>query len=160
MWTDYTSDDELSTGKFAVKPVQLPAAALEILAARVHHIKTVRLALPPKPDDADWPDDLLFFDLDDGGPRNLKSMSRRWRRLAAALGLPDGVTPYSLRKHVGTEVVAAGLDATKVADQLGNTDRVLRNAYVRRHQPHADVTALIGNRLGPALEEVARRRAS
>ncbi|WP_406265653.1 hypothetical protein OH799_18710 [Nocardia sp. NBC_00881] len=92
--------------------------------------------------------------------RNLKSMSRRWRRLAAALGLPDGVTPHSLRKHVGTEAVEARLDATKVADQLGNTARVLRNAYVRRHQPHADVTELIGNRLASALDEVARRRAS
>lgn len=110
--------------------------------------------------DATRPDDLLFFDLDDGGPRNVKSMSHRWRRLATALGLPDGVTPHSLRKHVGTEAVAAGLDATKVADQLGNTARVLHNAYVRHHQPHADVTALIGNRLGPALEEVARHRAS
>lgn len=160
VWTDYTSTDDLSTGKFAAKPVQLPSAVLEILAARIHRLKTIRLALPPKPDDAEWPDDLLFFDLDDGGPRNLKSMSRRWRRLAAALGLPDGVTPHSLRKHVGTEAVEAGLDATKVADQLGNTARVLRNAYVRRHRPHADVTALIGNRLAPALDEIARRRAS
>jgi integrase len=131
---------------------------LDILAARIRRVKKVRLALPPRPEDADWPEDLLFFDLDDGGPRNLKSMGRRWRRLAAALGLPEGVTPHSLRKHLGTEGISAGLDVTKVADQLGNTSRVLRKSYVRRHQPHADVTALIGDKLGPALNEVARRR--
>ena len=90
--------------------------------------------------------------------RNLKSMGRRWRRLAAALGLPEGVTPHGLRKHLGTEGISVGLDATKVADQLGNTAWVLRKSYVRRHQPHADVTAMIGNRLGPALDEIARQR--
>ncbi|MEV6338224.1 hypothetical protein AB0M12_26300 [Nocardia vinacea] len=47
---------------------------------------------------------------------------------------------------------------TKVADQLGNTARILRKSYVRRHQPHADVTALIGDKLGPPLNELARRR--
>ncbi|MEV2218260.1 hypothetical protein AB0E01_00080 [Nocardia vinacea] len=31
-------------------------------------------------------------------------------------------------------------------------------SYVRWHQPHADVTALIGDKLGPALNEVACRR--
>ncbi|MEV6337639.1 hypothetical protein AB0M12_23310 [Nocardia vinacea] len=44
---------------------------------------------------------------------------------------------------------APRLDVTKVADQPGNTSRVLRNSYVRRHQPHADVTALIGDKIGP-----------
>ncbi|MFC4373127.1 hypothetical protein ACFO5K_03350 [Nocardia halotolerans] len=63
-----------------------------------------------------------------------------------------------MRKHLGTEGISAGLDATKVADQLGNSSRVLRNSYVRRHQPHADVTALIGDKLAPALSEVARYR--
>ncbi|MBU3062434.1 hypothetical protein KO481_12990 [Nocardia sp. NEAU-G5] len=101
---------------------------------------------------------LLFFDLDDGGPRNLESMGRRWRPLAAALGLPEGVTPHRLRKHLGTEGISAGLDVTEVADQSVNTSRVLRKSSVCRHQPHADVTALIGNKLGPALKEVARRR--
>ncbi|MFE1591789.1 hypothetical protein [Nocardia sp. NPDC058705] len=110
------------------------------------------------PDDADWPQDLLFFDLDDGGPRNLESVGRRWRRLAVALGLPAGVSPHSLRKHLGIEAISAGLDVTKVADQLGNTSRVLRKSYVRRHQPHADVTAMISGKLGPALDEVACHR--
>ncbi|CAM4525970.1 site-specific integrase [Nocardia ninae] len=160
VWIDYTTDDaqDLSQGKFISKPVQLPQVVLDMLAARIRRLKKVRLALPPRPEDADWPEDLLFFDLDDGGPRNLKSMGRRWRRLAAALGLPTGVTPHSLRKHLGTEGISAGLDVTKIADQLGNTSRVLRNSYVRRHQPHADVTAMIGEKLGPALNEVARRR--
>ncbi|MEV6337647.1 hypothetical protein AB0M12_23355 [Nocardia vinacea] len=63
-----------------------------------------------------------------------------------------------MRKHLGTEGISAGLDVTKVADQLGNTSRALRKSYVRRHQSHADVTALIGDQLGPALNEVARRR--
>jgi integrase len=58
---------------------------------------------------------LFFFDLDDGGPRNLESMGRRRRRLAVALGLPEGVTPHSLRKHLGTEGVSAGLDVAEVA---------------------------------------------
>ncbi|MGV9722275.1 hypothetical protein [Nocardia beijingensis] len=160
VWTDYTAHDaeDLNQDKFITKSVQLPRVVLDMLAARIRRLKKVRLALPPPPDDADWPEDLLFFDLDDGGPRNLKSMSRRWRRLAAALGLPDAVTPHSLRKHLGTEGISAGLDVTKVADQLGNTSRVLRKSYVRRHQPHADVTALIGDKLSPALNEVARRR--
>ncbi len=161
VWTDYTTHDaeDLNQAKFITKPVQLPSVVLDMLTARIHRLKKIRLALPPRPDDADWPQDLLFFDLDDGGPRNLKSMGRRWRRLAAALELPEGVTPHSLRKHLGTEGISAGLDSTKVADQLGNTARVLRNSYVRRHQPHADVTAMIGDKLGPALSEVARRRA-
>ncbi|MGW0327676.1 hypothetical protein [Nocardia sp. NPDC003183] len=160
VWTDYTAHDaeDLNQDKFISKSVQLPQIVLDVLAARITRLKEVRLALPPRPDDADWPRDLLFFDLDDGGPRNLKSMGRRWRRLAAALGLPDGVSPHSLRKHLGTEGISAGLDVTKVADQLGNTSRVLRKSYVRRHQPHADVTALIGDKLGPALTEVTRRR--
>ncbi|MFR9773592.1 tyrosine recombinase XerC [Nocardia sp. SC052] len=160
VWTDYTAHDaeDLNQDKFITKSVQLPRVVLDMLAARIRRLKKVRLALPPPPEDADWPEDLLFFDLDDGGPRNLKSMSRRWRRLAAALGLPDAVTPHSLRKHLGTEGISAGLDVTKVADQLGNTSRVLRKSYVRRHQPHADVTALIGDKLSPALNEVARRR--
>lgn len=34
--------------------------------------------------------------------------------------------PHSLRKLLGTEGISAGLDVTKVADQLGNTARVLR----------------------------------
>ncbi|MEV5832819.1 tyrosine-type recombinase/integrase [Nocardia sp. NPDC052112] len=162
VWTDYTTHDaeDLNQGKFITKPVQLPQVVLDMLATRIRRLKKVRLALPPRPQKADWPDDLLFFDLDDGGPRNLKSMSRRWRRIAAALGLPDAVTPHSLRKHLGTEGISAGLDVTKVADQLGNTSRVLRKSYVRRHQPHADVTALIGDKIGPALNEVARRRSS
>lgn len=162
VWIDYTADDaeDLNQNKFISKPVQLPQVVLDMLAARIHRLKKVRLALPPRPDDTDWPHDLLFFDLDDGGPRNLKSMGRRWRRLAAALALPAGVTPQSLRKHLGTEGISAGLDVTKIADQLGNTSRVLRKSYVRRHQPHADVTALIGDKIGPALNEVARRRSS
>ncbi len=49
----------------------------------------------------------MFFDLNDAGQRNLKSMGRRWRRLAAALSLPEGVTPRSLRKHLGTEGISA-----------------------------------------------------
>ncbi|PKV98914.1 site-specific integrase [Nocardia fluminea] len=161
VWTDYTADhaeEDLNQAKFITKPVQLPQVVLDMVRVRIKRLKKTRLALPPRPDDADWPQDLLFFDLDDGGPRNLKSMSRRWRRLAAALGLPEGVTPHSLRKHLGTEGISAGLDATKVADQLGNTSRVLRKSYVRRHQPHADVTALIGDKLGPALAEIGRRR--
>ncbi|PKV80512.1 site-specific integrase [Nocardia fluminea] len=161
VWIDYTADNaeqDLNQAKFITKPVQLPQVVLDMMSARIKRLKKTRLALPPRPDDADWPQDLLFFDLDDGGPRNLKSMSRRWRRLAAALGLPEGVTPHSLRKHLGTEGISAGLDATKVADQLGNTSRVLRKSYVRRHQPHADVTAMIGDKLGPALSEIERRR--
>ncbi|MFC4373122.1 hypothetical protein ACFO5K_03325 [Nocardia halotolerans] len=63
-----------------------------------------------------------------------------------------------MRKHLGTEGISAGLDATKVADQLGNSSRALRNSYVRRHQFHADGTALIGEKLGPALRELARHR--
>ncbi|RBO79598.1 site-specific integrase [Nocardia puris] len=162
VWIDYTTDDadDLNDHKFISKSVQLPPVVLDMLAARIRRSKKIRLALPPRPDDADWPADLLFFDLDDGGTRNLKSMGRRWRRVATALGLPDGVTPHSLRKHLGTEGISAGLDVTKIADQLGNTSRVLRNSYVRRHQPHPDVTALIGNALAPALDEVARRRSS
>ncbi|MFD4439873.1 hypothetical protein ACFWPK_08845 [Nocardia sp. NPDC058519] len=160
VWTDYTAHDaeDLNQDKFISKSVQLPQLVLDVLAARISRLKKVRLALPPRPDDANWPQDLLFFDLDDGGPRNLKSMGARWRRLAAALGLPAGVSPHSLRKHLGTEGISAGLDVTKVADQLGNTSRVLRKSYVRRHQPHADVTAMISGKLGPALDEVARRR--
>ncbi|WP_157186145.1 tyrosine-type recombinase/integrase [Nocardia jiangxiensis] len=169
VWTDYTGHDaeDLNQGKFISKSVQLPQVVLDMLAARIDRSEAVRkdirkrrlkAGLPPRPEKADWPEDLLFFDLDDGGPRNLKSMGRRWRRLAAALDLPDAVTPHSLRKHLGTEGISAGLDVTKVADQLGNTSRVLRNSYVRRHQPHADVTALIAGKLGPALNEVARRR--
>ncbi|WP_157116557.1 hypothetical protein [Nocardia vaccinii] len=171
VWVDYTTVDaqDLHQGKFIAKPVVLPRIMLDILAARVERIQIVRheirkrrlkAGLPPRPKDADWPEDLLFFDLDDGGPRNLKSMDRRWARVAAALGLPDDVTPHSLRKHLGTEGLSAGLDATKVADQLGNTARVLRNSYVKRHQPHPDVTALIADKIGPALEEVTRRRSS
>lgn len=169
VWTDYTTQDAeaLNQDKFITKPVQLPQVVLDILAARIDRLEAVRkdirkrrlkAGVPPRPEKADWPEDLLFFDLDDGGPRNLKSMGRRWRRLAAALGLPEGVTPHSLRKHLGTVGISAGLDVTKVADQLGNTSRVLRKSYVRRHQPHADVTALIGDKLSPALNEVARRR--
>ncbi|WP_157777935.1 site-specific integrase [Nocardia terpenica] len=171
VWIDYTTEDaqDIHQGKYASKPVQLPRAVLNVLAARAHRSQAVRQAirkrrlkagLPPRPKDANWPEDLLFFDLDDGGPRNLKSMLHRWRRLAAALGLPAGLTPHSLRKYIGTEGITAGLDATKIADQLGNTSRVLRKAYVRRYQPHADVTALIGDKIGPALDEVARRRSS
>ncbi|MGC4994196.1 hypothetical protein [Nocardia salmonicida] len=63
-----------------------------------------------------------------------------------------------MRKHLGTEAPSAGLDVAKLADQLGNTSRVLRNSYVRRHQPHADVTTMISGKLGPALDEVTRRR--
>ncbi|WP_228002386.1 hypothetical protein [Nocardia australiensis] len=70
-------------------------------------MKKVRLVLPPRPDDAEWPEGLMFFDLNDAGQRNLKSMGRRWRRLAAALSLPEGVTPRSLRKHLGTEGISA-----------------------------------------------------
>ncbi|MBF6277757.1 MULTISPECIES: site-specific integrase [Nocardia] len=159
VWVDYTGEEarDLNQDKFISKAVQLPPAVVDMLAARIRRVRKTRLALPPRPDGADWPEDLLFFDLDDGGPRNLKSMGRRWRRVAAALGLPNGVTPHSLRKHLGTEGIEAGLDVTKIADQLGNTSRVLRKSYVRRHQPHADVTALIGDKLGPALEEIARR---
>lgn len=172
VWVDYTTTadaEDLNQGKFIAKPVALPDIMLEILAARIEHVKTVRhdirkrrlqAGLPPRPKHSDWPEDLLFFDLDDGGPRNLKSMGRRWRRVAAALGLPDGVTPHSLRKHLGTEGIEAGLDVTKIADQLGNTSRVLRKSYVKRHQPHPDVTALIADKIGPALEEVTRRRSS
>ncbi|WP_165610300.1 hypothetical protein [Nocardia salmonicida] len=57
-----------------------------------------------------------------------------------------------MRKHLGTEAIPAGLAVTEVADQLGNTSRVLRNAKVRRHQPHADVTTMISGKLGPALD--------
>ncbi len=169
VWIEYTAPhaEDLHQGKFAAKPVQLPQPVLDLLAARTRRSATVRreirknrlkAGLPPRPDNADWPEDLLFFDLDDGGPRNLKTMGARWRRLAAALGLPDGVTPHSLRKHVGNEGISAGLDVTKVADQLGNTSRVLRDSYTRRFQPHDDVTALIGTKLAPALDEIARRR--
>ncbi|WP_062993978.1 hypothetical protein [Nocardia anaemiae] len=64
-----------------------------------------------------------------------------------------------MRKHLGTEGISAGLDVTGVADHLGNTSRV-HKSYVRRRQPHADVTAHIGDKLGPALNEVARGRSS
>ncbi|MFF2085448.1 hypothetical protein ACFVVM_16865 [Nocardia sp. NPDC058176] len=162
VWIDYTADgaEDLSQDKFIAKPVQLPQTVLDMMAARIRRFKKVRLALPPRPADADWPEDLLFFDLDDGGTRNLKSMGRRWRRVASALDLPEGVSPHSLRKHLGTEGISAGLDVTKVADQLGNTSRVLRKSYVRRHQPHEDVTALIGQKIGPALNKIARHRTS
>ncbi|WP_157186718.1 hypothetical protein [Nocardia jiangxiensis] len=171
VWVEYTTPDaeDLHQGKFAAKPVQLPRPVLDMLAARIRRSKTVRreirkrrlkAGLPPRPKNANWPEDLLFFDLDDMGTRNLKTMGARWRRLASALGLPDGVTPHSLRKHVGNEGISAGLDVTKVADQLGNTSRVLRGSYTRRFQPHDDVTALINTKIGPALDEIARRRHS
>lgn len=58
----------------------------------------------------------------------------------------------------GTEGILGRTRRDQGRRSLSNTSRVLRNSYVRRHQPHADVTAIISGKLGPALDEVARHR--
>ncbi|MGY2025471.1 hypothetical protein ACW9G8_33045 [Nocardia gipuzkoensis] len=67
----------------------------------------------------------------DGSAEVWTSMGRRWRRLAAALGLPEGSHPTACAN------TSAGLDVTKVADQLGNTSRVLRGTPETSNAPGA-----------------------
>src|SRR3546814_16185057 len=77
LYTADNAEEDLNQAKFITKPVQLPQVVLDMVSARIKRLKKVRLTLPPRPDDADWPQDLLFFDLEDGGPRKLKRSEER-----------------------------------------------------------------------------------
>lgn len=160
VWVDCTgiTAKGIADPKFAAKPVLLPPWCLDLLKARRKRLPAMRLKTAPRPDDADWPQDLLFLDPRTGGPRNEKTTSRYWRQIAAALGLPEGMTPHSLRKWVGTEGVDAGLDVTVVTDQLGHTLPILRGHYVKRGRVHPEMAAVIETKLGPAVAEVTRLR--
>lgn len=160
VWVDCTgvTAKGIPDPKFAAKPVLLPTWCLELLKVRRKRLPAKRLKTAPRLDDADWPEDLLFLDPRTGGPRNEKTMGGYWRRIAAALELPEGMTPHSLRKWVGTEGVDAGLDVTVVTDQLGNTVPILRGHYVKRGRVHPEMAAVIETKLGPAVAEVTRLR--
>lgn len=65
---------------------------------------------------------LLFPSRDPALPFGETAIRKRWERFAALAGLPDDVTPYTLRHTFATDMAEAGVDVKTLQHMMGHED--------------------------------------
>lgn len=76
----------------------------------------------------------------------VKSRKRWWRTMRAALELPEGIVPKTIRHTVATELRARGVSLTDIAGLLGHTSESRITQVYAKYDP---------NRLGAAKETLS-----
>jgi site-specific recombinase XerD len=118
------------------------------------------ILLGRRPGGAAAPDDGRLFRNHAGAPLGVRGLRFRLDRLCRAAGLPEGVSPHTLRHSFATHLLDGGADLRVVQELLGHenlaTTQVythvspgrLRDAYATAH-PRARRTASPGGSTGP-----------
>jgi integrase len=103
--------------KAARRDITMPDEVIAALQAyrREQLELRLQLGLGRLPDDA-----LLFWDVDDGGPRSMYTMSKAWGDFAARIGMPD-VTFHALRHTHASQLIDAGVDIVAISRRLGHS---------------------------------------
>lgn len=85
------------------------------------YLATARPKLAARSRTAGQPGDALFVS-SRGRAMGADALRDRFRRLAAAAGLPAGTTPHAMRHTFATDLLAGGADLRSVQELLGHAD--------------------------------------
>ena len=85
------------------------------------YLATARPQLAARSRTAGQPGDALFVS-SRGRAMGADALRDRFRRLAAAAGLPAGTTPHAMRHTFATDLLAGGADLRSVQELLGHAD--------------------------------------
>lgn len=119
-----------------VRTVSLDSGTAALVPAHLRMLKRERLAAGEA-----YQDHGLFFCQEDGTPLRPDSVSKYFRRLAAAAGLPV-IRLHEARHTAATLGLEAGLDIKIVSDQLGHaTTRITQDLYTHVRQAVHDEAA-------------------
>ncbi|WP_378738892.1 tyrosine-type recombinase/integrase [Nocardia brasiliensis] len=129
--------------------IALPEYAVEVLDRRWEQMQLRKREMPP-PTEFDTqlgcgPDELIFPSFE-WTLRDPVNVNHQWQRVREALGLPDDVVPYSLRKLVASLLDDEGLSARVTADVLQHADPAMtQRKYMERGRVHHGAAAVIHN---------------
>ncbi|WP_225727178.1 MULTISPECIES: tyrosine-type recombinase/integrase [unclassified Nocardia] len=134
--------------------IALPDYAVEILDRRWEKLQERKRENPP-PDKYDpqlacHPADLIFPSFE-WTLRDPVNVNHQWQRVREALGLPDDLSPYALRKLVALVLDDLGLSARVIADILQHADPAMtQRKYMARGKVHHHAAAAMHRAvLGP-----------
>ncbi|MEV6324533.1 tyrosine-type recombinase/integrase [Nocardia sp. NPDC051787] len=133
-----SNEDNPDNSKNLRRAIQLAPYAVTMLDRRIPTLRPMADGTTP------------LFQSAAGTLRDPTNFNDQWRRVRAALGLPDNITGHSFRKFVVDVGLDAGLSAALVADQVGHVNPTQTlNTYASRRRPSGKMAGVIQDAVFP-----------